>query len=131
MNTLLLFNRPVVVPDDNDEKLEIYGLVVDHDKWESSPFKTDYIYRYLLVVAELYKEGIVSKHGLDFEKDGVTFYYDDPTWKEYEERVRESDLRYAIVEDAVEIDEGDYFETSLTNREKWSELIEKGGFVWL
>lgn len=130
MKTLIVFNRPVIIPDDNDEKLVIYGIVADHDKWESCLFKTDYI-NYVFVISELFNEGIVSKHGYDFEKDGVTFYYDDPTWQEYERKVIGSDLKYAIVEDAVEIDKGDCLETSLTNREKWSELVRKGGLVWL
>ncbi len=132
MNTLVLFNRPIVVPDDNDEKLIIYGFVADQEKWKSYAFRTDYIYCYILVVAELFKEGIIRKFGLYFKKDGAPFSYQDSTWKEYEERARKSDLRYAVVEETVELNENDYYESSfLTNKEKWAELIGKGGLVWL
>ena len=132
MKTLIVFNRPVVVPDDNDEKLEIYGFVADKEKWENCAFKTNYIYCYVLVIAELFKEGIIGKFGLYFKQDGTPFTYRDFKWKEYEERVRESDIKYAVVEKAVELDENDYYKSSfLTSKEKWLELIGKGGLVWL
>ncbi len=129
MNTLVLFNRPVVVPDDNNEKLEIYGFVADKEKWKRCPFKTDYIY-YVLVIAELFKEGIITKFGYDFEKDGTPFSYRDPIWNDYELDVIQSDIEYAVVEE-VELDENDFFETHLTSRKRWLELVEKGGLKWV
>lgn len=126
MKTLIVFNKPVIIPDDNKEKLVIYGFLADQDKWERCAYKRDYT-NYIFVVSELFKEGIVSHTGYDFKKDGVPFFYADPTWKEYEEKVRKNDLlQYAVVDEAVEIDD-DQLEDLLTSKEKWSEIIGKGG----
>lgn len=126
MKTLIVFNKPVIILDDNKEKLVIYGFLADQDKWERCAYKRDYT-NYIFVVSELFKEGIVSHTGYDFKKDGVPFFYADPTWKEYEEKVRKNDLlQYAVVDEAVEIDD-DQLEDLLTSKEKWSEIIGKGG----
>ena len=126
MNTLILFNESIVLPINVRETAETYGLVIDHDKWMRYPYRRDYIY-YIFVTAELLKDGITSSNGIDFEKDGESCH---PYLEEYKRRVLKSNIKYAITEEAVGLDEDDYFEILFTNKEKWAELIGKGGLVW-
>lgn len=131
MKTLIVFNRPVAIQDDNKEKLVIYGFLANPDKWERCDAKSDYT-NYILVVSELFKEGIDSTLGLVFKKDGVMFFYGDDTWKEYKEKVWKTEiLQYAVVEEDIEIDENEQLDDLLTSRERWSEILGKGGLVWL
>ena len=126
MNTLILFNESIVLPINVRETAETYGLVIDHDKWMRYPYRRDYIY-YIFVTAELLKDEITSSNGIDFEKDGESCL---PYLEEYKRRVLKSNIKYAITEEAVGLDEDDYFEILFTNKKKWAELIGKGGLVW-
>lgn len=131
MKKIVLFNTPIIIPVDKTSKVKTYGLVISLDSWmrARSALKTDYI-RYVLVIAELYKDGFTSYKGEEFKKEEVKVYYKDNLWDEYEKRVNDSDNEYAIVEEAVKMNENDYCEEFLTCKEIWAELIGKGGLKW-
>lgn len=131
MKKIVLFNTPIIIPVDKTSKVKTYGLVISLDSWmrARSALKTDYI-RYVLVIAELYKDGFTSYKGEEFKKEGVKLYYKDNLWDEYEKRVNDSDIEYAIVEEVVKMNENDYCEEFLTSKEMWNELIREGGLKW-
>ena len=39
-------------------------------------------------------------------------------------------MQYSVVDEAVELDENEYVDDLFTNKEKWFQLIEKGGLTW-
>ena len=63
-------------------------------------------------------------------KDGIEFGEGDLIWDDYKEKVKESGMQYSVVDEAVELDENEYVDDLFTNKEKWFQLIEKGGLTW-
>ena len=126
----MLFNKPIQIPGDDGETIDAYGLNLDYQLWQCR-FVLDYIY-YIIVIAELHKEGVIFKDSRWFENDGVCFGYQSPEWNEYEDRVvRSPSTRFAVVDSDTGLDEGDCLEMFLTNKEKWAGFIEKGDLEWI
>lgn len=128
MNTLIVFRKPIILPVDN-ETVQTYGLVMQKERWEPSPYKTAFLL-YIRVLSEMFKEGFKSIDGLEFEKDGESFCYGDLTCKAFEEKVEECGVQYAIVGNCNDLDEDDYMGELLTNKEKWSQLVGRSDLVW-
>lgn len=128
MNTLIVFRKPIILPA-NNEAVQTYGLVLEKERWEPSPYKAAFLL-YIRVIAEMCKEGFRSIDGLELEKDGEFFYYGDLTCKAFEEKVEECGVQYAIVGDCNDLDEDDYMDELLTNKEKWSQLVGKADLEW-
>ena len=129
MKQLILFSRPIIVPDDKDEPILTYGLVVDKDMWEKSCWKTLFI-QYIFTGSELYVDGYRTPDGEIFIKDHTVIKLDDQMWNEYAAKTNENDVKYSIVADDVEIDDEDYTVEYLTNKDKWAALISKEDLVW-
>lgn len=121
---IVIFSKPIFLPDDKMKRLKTYGLVFE--KTEKTTFEriTDYTKRYIFAVAELYKEGIENIDEWSYKKNGVVFYVNGPFWHEYVEKAEKKKIRLAIIDDdSIEIKDDEMYDRYLlTNKEKWDEL---------
>ncbi len=128
----VIFNKAIILPDDEMKRLKTYGLVFE--KTERAIFEriTEYIMEYILAVAELYKEGIEHIDEWSYKKDGKVFYVDSPTWGEYVKKAKKAKVRFAIIDDDnIEITgDGLYDNYLLTNKKRWTELKAMKDIVW-
>ena len=121
---IVIFSKPIFLPDDKMKRLKTYGLVFE--KTEKTTFEriTDYTKRYIFAVAELYKEGIENIDEWSYKKNGVVYYVNGPYWHEYVEKAEKKKIRLAIIDDdSIEIKDDEMYDRYLlTNKEKWDEL---------
>ncbi len=121
---IVIFSKPIFLPDDKMKRLKTYGLVFE--KTEKTTFEriTDYTKRYIFAVAELYKEGIENIDEWSYKKNGVVYYVNGPFWHEYVEKAEKKKIRLAIIDDdSIEIKDDEMYDRYLlTNKEKWDEL---------
>ena len=121
---IVIFSKPIFLPDDKMNRLKTYGLVFE--KTEKTTFEriTDYTKRYIFAVAELYKEGIENIDEWSYKKNGVVYYVNGPFWHEYVEKAEKKKIRLAIIDDdSIEIKDDEMYDRYLlTNKEKWDEL---------
>lgn len=129
MKQLILFSKPILVPDDKEKTILSYGLVVDKYMWMKTRWNTLYV-KYIITGSELYGDGYRTSDGEVFVKDDTVIKLDDQTWNEYEAKTKDNDVKYSIVEDNVEIADEDYFLEYFTNKDKWAALISKEDLVW-
>lgn len=129
MKQLIIFNKPILVPDDKEKTILSYGLVVDKDMWMKTRWNTLYV-KYIITGSELYGDGYRTSDGEVFVKDDTVIKLDDRMWNEYEAKTKDNDVKYSIVEDNVEIADEDYFLEYFTNKDKWAALISKEDLVW-
>ena len=129
MKQLILFSKPILVPDDKEKTILTYGLVVDKDMWEKTCWNTLYV-KYIITGSELYGDGYRTSDGEVFVKDDTVIKLDDRMWNEDEAKTKDNDVKYSIVEDNVEIADEDYFLEYFTNKDKWAALISKEDLVW-
>lgn len=108
MKQLILFSKPILVPDDKEKTILSYGLVVDKDMWMKTRWNTLYV-KYIITGSELYGDGYRTSDGEVFVKDDTVIKLDDRMWNEYEAKTKDNDVKYSIVEDNVEIADEDYF----------------------
>ena len=102
MKQLILFSKPILVPDDKEKTILSYGLVVDKDMWMKTRWNTLYV-KYIITGSELYGDGYRTSDGEVFVKDDTVIKLDDRMWNEYEAKTKDNDVKYSIVEDNVEI----------------------------
>ena len=129
MKQLILFSKPILVPDDKEKPILSYGLVVDKDMWMKTRWNTLFV-KYIITGSELYGNGYRTSDGEVFVNDDNVIKLEDQKWKEYEAKTKENDVKYSIVEDDVEIDDDDYTVEYFTNKDKWAALISNEGLVW-
>lgn len=130
MNTLIVFKEALCLPIENNEITLTYGLVLNKEQWEPSPYKWDYL-RYVRVISEITKDGYNSDDGMEFKKKDYCFYCGDLTWGSFEKTVEECGVPYAIVGHFDELDDGDCYGEYFKNKEKWEEILNREGLVWL
>ena len=128
MNTLIVFREPIILPV-NNETVQTYGLVLEKERWEPSPYKAAFLL-YIRVLSQMFKEGFKSIDGLEFEKDGEAYCYGDLTCLAFEEKVEECGVQYAIIGEWDGLEESDYKDELFTNKEKWSELVGQADLEW-
>ena len=129
MKQLIVFNKPILVPDDKEKTILSYGLVVNKDMWMKTRWNTLYV-KYIITGAELCGDGYRTSDGEVFVKDDTVIKVKDQMWNEYEAKSKDNDVKYSIVEDDVEIDDEDYTVEYFTNKDKWAALISKEDLVW-
>jgi len=129
MKILIVFNDVLGLPVEKNEILQTYGLALDKEKWNTSPYRWEYLC-YVRVVSRICKDGFKSEDGMEFEKDGYKFYYGDLTWISFERTVEECGVQYAIVEDCRKLEEGDCHGEYFTNKDKWEEILKREGLEW-
>jgi len=130
MKQLVIFNTPILVPIDEENSIESYGLVIEKQSWEKAKNSNSYI-RYVLACSELCRNGFCSANGIEFCNDEVSIsYLNSKIWNEYKKKVMNSGIRFAVIKENVELDENDYVFEYMTNKEKWTECIRKNDIVW-
>ena len=129
---IVIFDKPVMLPSDNMEKIKTYGISLDKPEIATLDRVTKYIRNYILAVAELFKEGIEHIDEWSYKKDGVVFYVDGPTWQEYIKKAEKRKVRFSVLDDDdLEITEDDLHEDYLlTNKDKWKQLKGMSKVVW-
>ena len=129
---IVIFDKPVMLPSDNIEKIKTYGISLDKPEIATLDRVTKYIRNYILAVAELFKEGIEHIDEWSYKKDGVVFYVDGPTWQEYIKKAEKRKVRFSVLDDDdLEITKDDLHEDYLlTNKDKWQQLKGMSKVVW-
>ena len=129
---IVIFDKPVMLPSDNMEKIKTYGISLDKPEIATLDRVTKYIRNYILAVAELFKEGIEHIDEWSYKKDGVVFYVDGPTWQEYIKKAEKRKVRFSVLDDDdLEITKDDLHEDYLlTNKDKWQQLKGMSKVVW-
>jgi len=129
---IVIFSKPIFLPDDNMKKLKTYGLVFE--KTERATFEriTNYIHDYILPVAEVFKEGIEYIEDYSYKKNGQTFYVYGSLWHEYISKAEKKKIRFAVIEDdGAEFKDDELYDRYLiTNKEKWEMLKVTKDVVW-
>lgn len=129
---IVIFSKPIFLPDDEMKRLKTYGLVFE--KTEKATFEriTNYTKKYIFAVAELYKEGIENIDEWSYKKNGVVFYVNSPFWDEYVKKAEKAKIRFAVIDDDnIEItDDNLYDNYILLNKDKWTELKASKEIVW-
>lgn len=130
MNILIIFDEALTLPVGNNKKVKTYGLVLDKDSWEKTPYKEAFL-DYLRTTDFLFKYGFLCNGGMEFVKNGEMFVdYGDFTWNAFKAVVKICGVHYAIVGDCIGLDESDYQGELLTNQQKWEQIVKKEGLVW-
>ena len=130
MNILIIFEEALTLPLDDNVRVKTYGLVLNKESWQSTPFKEAFM-DYVRTIDLLYKYGFISNGGMEFVKNGEMFVdYGDITWRSFQTVVQICGVQYAIVGECVELDEGDYIDELFTNQQKWEEIARREGLVW-
>ena len=121
---IVIFSRPIFLPDDEMKRLKTYGLVFEKTEKTTIERITDYTKKYIFAVAELYKEGIENIDEWSYKKNGVVFYVNGPFWHEYVGKAEKKKIPLAIIDDdSIEIKDDEMYDRYLlTNKEKWDEL---------
>ena len=122
---IVIFDKPVVLPNDKSEKTTCYGILLDDFERATFSYIEKYIKRYILPVAELYKDGVENFDEWRYTKDGEVFYVEGPTWWEYVKKSENTGIRFAAVSEKcidIEITKDDLSDILLTNKDKWERL---------
>lgn len=115
MKVLIVFQEALELPTGR-----AYGLVIDKDSWGPSPIKQTYL-DYIRVTALMYE----STAGQEPELEGEGL-----AWACLVEKVEESGVQYAEIEDFGDLEESDYQDELFTNKEKWEAIVGKNDLVW-
>lgn len=122
---IVIFDKSVVLPGENSEKKTAYGILLDDFERASFSYIEKYIKKYILPVAELYKEGVERFDEWSYRKDGEVFYVNGPQWEKYVEKAEKTEVRFAVFGEKcfdIEITEDDLSDILLTNKDKWERL---------
>lgn len=124
MKVLIIFREPLNLPIGRG-----YGLVINKTSWDQSTYKEEYL-MYIRVMAMMHQAGFRSTDGVELELNGEEFICGDLTWGCFAEKVEESGVQYAVIEDFDGLDENDYIGELFTNQHKWSELVGRKDLLW-
>lgn len=129
---IVIFSKPIFLPDDEMKRLRTYGLVVEKTEKATIERITNYTKKYIFAVAELYKEGIENIDEWSYKKNGVVFYVNGPLWEEYVQKAAKAKVRLAIIDDErIEITDDELYDNYLlTNKDRWMELKATKEIVW-
>ena len=122
-----LFDRPVILPGDQMEKVSTYGLIFRQSDIATFNNISRFIREYIVVLSTIFqdKETEVCNER-SFKKGGREFNIDDPTWEQYAQQAQKAGIRFTIFcTDCGEIREEDRCELLLTSKDKWQELMVK------
>ena len=122
---IVIFDKPVVLPNDKSEKTTCYGIVLDDFERATFGYIEKYIKRYILPIVELYREGVERFDEWSYSKDGEVFFVEGPTWEKYVEKSEKTGIRFAAFSEKCidfEITKDDLSDILLTNKDKWERL---------
>ena len=127
----IIFSRSVVLPGDHGERIKTYGLYLKESKFKTPQNIRDYIWNYILVMAQICKDKQVSFHGVgNFKKNGHRFNVKDETWFAYAEKVK-PDMLYAVINEDLGIKAEDHYQLLITSKKKWQELKARENLEWM
>ena len=129
---VVIFNKPVILPDYKLKKIKTYGVLFEKTEIASFDRMSNYIRNYILAVVEIFKDGVEQFDEWGYKKNGKVFYVNDSNWWQYVERAEKAKVRFAILDDdGVEIKTEDFNEDYLlTSKERWTELKASKEIVW-
>ena len=129
---VVIFNKPIVLPGDNLEKIRTYGIFFDKSEIATFDRISNYIRNYILAVAELFKEGIEHIDERSFQRNGEVFYVNGPMWQEYIKKAEKKKIRFAVLDDEDIMNMEEYLNENylLTDKDKWKQLKGMSKVVW-
>ena len=129
---VVIFNKPIVLPGDNLEKIRTYGIFFDKSEIATFDRISNYIRNYILAVAELFKEGIEHIDERSFQRNGEVFYVNGPTWQEYIKKAEKKKIRFAVLDEEDIMNMEEYLNENylLTDKDKWKQLMGMPKVVW-
>ncbi len=129
---VVIFNKPIVLPGDNLEKIRTYGIFFDKSEIATFDRISNYIRNYILAVAELFKEGIEHIDERSFQRNGEVFYVNGPTWQEYIKKAEKKKIRFAVLDEEDIMNMEEYLNENylLTDKDKWKQLMGMTKVVW-
>lgn len=129
---VVIFNKPVVLPGDNLEKLRTYGILFQKSEISTFDLIEKYLRNYIFPIAEVFKDEAELISDWSYRKNGEVFYVNGPTWNEYVKKAEKKKIRFEFFgDDILEIKEEDYVDGYLLiNKDKWNELKSMDDNVW-
>ena len=129
---VVIFNKPVVLPGDNLEKIKTYGILFQKSEISTFDLIEKYLRNYIFPIAEVFKDEAELISDWSYRKNGEVFYVNGPTWDEYVKKAEKKKIRFELFgDDIVKIKEEDYVDGYLLiNKDKWNELKSMDDIVW-
>lgn len=129
---VVIFNKPVVLPGDNLEKIRTYGILFQKSEISTFDLIEKYLRNYIFPIAEVFKDEAELISDWSYRKNGEVFYVNGPTWNEYVKKAEKKKIRFEFFgDDILEIKEEDYVDGYLLiNKDKWNELKSMEDIVW-
>ena len=129
---VVIFNKPVVLPGDNLEKIKTYGILFNKSEISTFDLIEKYLRNYIFPIAEVFKDEAELISDWSYRKNGEVFYVNGPTWNEYVKKAEKKKIRFEFFgDDIVKIKEQDYVDGYLfINKDTWKELKSMDDIVW-
>lgn len=129
---VVIFNKPVVLPGDNLEKIKTYGILFQKTEISTFDLIEKYLRNYIFPIAEVFKDDAELISDWSYQKNGEVFYVNGQTWNEYVKKAEKKKIRFEFFgDDILEIKEEDYVDGYLLiNKDKWNELKSMEDIVW-
>ena len=129
---VVIFNKPVVLPGDNLEKIKTYGILFNKSEISTFDRIENYLRNYIFPIAEVFRDDAELISDWSYKKNGEVFYVNGPTWNEYVTKAEKKKIRFEFFgEDILEIKEEDYVDGYLLiNKDTWNELKSMEDIVW-
>lgn len=129
---VVIFNKPVVLPGDNLEKIKTYGILFQKSEISTFDLIEKYLRNYIFPIAEVFRDDAELISDWSYKKNGEVFYVNGPTWNEYVKKAEKKKIRFEFFgDDILEIKEEDYVDGYLLiNKDKWNELKSMEDIVW-
>ena len=129
---VVIFNKPVVLPGDNLEKIKTYGILFHNSEISTFDRIEKYLRNYIFPIAEVFKDGAELISDWGYKKNGEAFYVNGPAWNEYIKKAEKKKIRFEFFgDDIVKIKEEDYYDNYLLiNKDTWNELKSMDDIVW-
>lgn len=129
---VVIFNKPVVLPGDNLEKIRTYGILFQKSEISTFDLIEKYLRNYIFPIAEVFKDEAELISDWSYRKNGEVFFVNGPTWGEYIKKAEKKKIRFEFFgDDIVKIKEEDYADGYLLiNKDTWKELKSMDDIVW-
>ena len=129
---VVIFNKPVVLPGDNLEKIKSYGILFNKSEISTFDRIENYLRNYIFPIAEVFKDDAELISDWSYKKNGEVFYVNGPTWNEYVKKAEKKKIRFEFFgDDILEIKEEDYVDGYLLiNKDTWKQLKSMDDIVW-
>ena len=129
---VVIFNKPVVLPGDNLEKIKTYGILFQKSEISTFDLIEKYLRNYIFPIAEVFKDEAELISDWSYRKNGEVFYVNGPTWNEYVKKAEKKKIRFEFFgDDIVKIKEEDYADGYLLiNKDTWKQLKSMDDIVW-